>query len=299
MNKSLGYVLILLTMTIACKSETKQMEEHTNTVSDSDSYQGVSVEKLAGQLKQVLIEKGFTIMAHIDHAAGAEKVSLELRPTQTLIFGNPKGGTLLMQQSQEIGIDLPLKIVIWQDEAQEVHASYYNATALTTRYGIFKVEELIAKIDGMFKGVTGNNGKPILREQTAVQNQLITKHSALNVEDTFAKLKQVVSDKGLQIMAEVPHDKAAQKVNLELRPTRVLIFGNPKVGTLLMQSNQEMGLDLPLKILVHENERGETLVSYYDATFLTKRYGITDKDEVVKKINAALEGITSISIVHD
>jgi uncharacterized protein (DUF302 family) len=99
-------------------------------------------------------------------------------------------------------------------------------------------------------------------------------------------------------MAMIPHDKGAASVGLELRPTRVLIFGNPKVGTLLMQSNQSIGIDLPLKVLVHEDENGDVFVSYFDASFLTARHGITDKTAVVEKVNGALDGITSAVVAE-
>ena len=68
--------------------------------------------------------KGLTVFARIDHAAGAAEVGLALRPTELLIFGNAKGGTALMQSVQTIGIDLPLKILIWQDEAGGTWLSY-------------------------------------------------------------------------------------------------------------------------------------------------------------------------------
>lgn len=296
MKKYIGYCFILLAL--ACKTETKPMEENDNKQSVEASNQDVSVAKESDQLKQVLLSKGFTIMADIDHAAGAEKVGLDLRPTRTLIFGNPKGGTVLMQQAQEIGIDLPLKVAVWEDDQGAVHSSYYNASALTKRYGIVQPEAVIAKIDGMFTGVTGSAGRALEQKEGNIIQKLIVKKSPLNVEETFVKLKEIVAAKGLQIMAEVPHDKGAAKVGLPLRPTRVLIFGNPKVGTLLMQSNQEIALDLPLKIMVYENEAGATLVSYYDASFLTTRYGITDKEMVVQKVNAALDGITTAVVAQ-
>ena len=254
-----------------------------------------SVSQLADSLIPQLKEKGFKIIANIDHALAAKKAGLELRPTRTIIFGNPKGGTLLMQQDQRIGLDLPLKILLWEDEAGDTQISYYNATTLTSRYGIVEPQAVISKVNGALAGFTGNTnieGASV----AAITEQLITKESPHTADETFEKLQQVVTSKGLYTMAIVPHDKAAASVDLELRPTRVLIFGNPKVGTLLMQSNQSMGIDLPLKVLVYEDENGKVYVSYFDATFLTNRHGITDKSEVVQKVNAALDGITNTVI---
>lgn len=76
------------------------------------------------RLKDAVRSKGMTIFAQIDHAAGAKEVGMSLRPTDLLIFGSPKGGTPLMQFVQTIGIDLPLKALVWQDEAGVTWVSY-------------------------------------------------------------------------------------------------------------------------------------------------------------------------------
>jgi uncharacterized protein (DUF302 family) len=80
--------------------------------------------------------KGLTVFAHIDHAAGAAAVGLPLRPTDLIIFGNAKGGTPLMQQAQTIGIDLPLKALVWQDEQGATWLSYNDPAYLTHRHGL-------------------------------------------------------------------------------------------------------------------------------------------------------------------
>ena len=80
--------------------------------------------------------KGLTIFAHVDHAAGASAVGLQLRPTDLLIFGNAKGGTPLMQAVQTIGIDLPLKILVWQDAGGQTWLSYNDPHWLAKRHGI-------------------------------------------------------------------------------------------------------------------------------------------------------------------
>jgi uncharacterized protein (DUF302 family) len=80
--------------------------------------------------------KGLTVFARIDHAAGAAQVGLPLRPTELLIFGNAKGGTPLMQANQEIGIDLPLKILVWQDQEGTTWLSYDEPSWLATRHGL-------------------------------------------------------------------------------------------------------------------------------------------------------------------
>jgi uncharacterized protein (DUF302 family) len=75
-------------------------------------------------------------MARIDHAAGAKTVGLSLRPTEVLIFGNPKSGTPLMQANQTMGIDLPLKVLVWQDADGRVWLSYNEPAWLALRHGL-------------------------------------------------------------------------------------------------------------------------------------------------------------------
>jgi uncharacterized protein (DUF302 family) len=78
--------------------------------------------------------KGMTVFAHIDHAAGAAEVGMALRPTDLLIFGSPKGGTPLMQSAPTIGIDLPLKALVWEDAKGHVWLSYNDPAWIAQRH---------------------------------------------------------------------------------------------------------------------------------------------------------------------
>jgi uncharacterized protein (DUF302 family) len=91
-----------------------------------------TMDRLAAEVKA----KGMTVFARIDHAAGAADVGLPLRPTEVLLFGNPKGGTPLMQAVQTTGIDLPLKALIWQDGLGTTWVSYNDARWLAQRHGL-------------------------------------------------------------------------------------------------------------------------------------------------------------------
>jgi uncharacterized protein (DUF302 family) len=86
------------------------------------------------RLEASVKEKGFAVVARVDHAAGATRVGKTLRPTELLIFGNPAGGTLLMECTQTAGIDLPLKALVWSDAAGKVMLSYNDPTYITKRH---------------------------------------------------------------------------------------------------------------------------------------------------------------------
>jgi uncharacterized protein (DUF302 family) len=91
--------------------------------------------------------KGMTVFARVDHAAGATAAGLSLRPTELLIFGNARGGTPLMQSAQTIGIDLPLKALVWQDAAGDTWLSYNDPSWLARRHGLGN--EVAAAVSGM------------------------------------------------------------------------------------------------------------------------------------------------------
>jgi uncharacterized protein (DUF302 family) len=93
-------------------------------------------EETMKRLETEVRARGMTVFAHVDHAAGAATAGLQLRPTDLLIFGAAKGGTPLMQSVQTIGIDLPLKALVWQDEAGTTFLSYNDPTYLTYRHGV-------------------------------------------------------------------------------------------------------------------------------------------------------------------
>jgi len=88
------------------------------------------------KLEAEVMAKGMTVFAHVDHAAGAAAVGLQLRPTDLLIFGNARGGTPLMQAVQTVGIDLPLKVLVWQDAAGKTWLSYNDPGWLAARHGV-------------------------------------------------------------------------------------------------------------------------------------------------------------------
>ena len=93
-------------------------------------------EETMKRLEAEVKAKGLTVFAHVDHAAGAAVVDMPLRPTDLLIFGSAKGGTPLMQSVQSIGIDLPLKMLVWQDAEGVTWVSYNDPAWLTHRHGL-------------------------------------------------------------------------------------------------------------------------------------------------------------------
>src|SRR5882724_10732862 len=107
-----------------------------------------TMDRLEAEIKA----KGMTVFARVDHAAGAAQVGLTLRPTEVLIFGNAKAGTPLMQSNQSIGIDLPLKVLIWEDASGKVWLSYNEPSWLAKRHGLGAESQ--PAVEGMAAGLS-------------------------------------------------------------------------------------------------------------------------------------------------
>lgn len=109
-----------------------------------------SVEETVEKLKGILQAKGVALFALVDHSGEAEKVGMKMPPTKLLIFGNPKAGTPLMLAAPSIAIDLPLKILVWEDAARKVWISYNSPEYLRERHGLPEnLLQNIAVVDGL------------------------------------------------------------------------------------------------------------------------------------------------------
>jgi uncharacterized protein (DUF302 family) len=109
--------------------------------------------------------------------------------------------------------------------------------------------------------------------------------SRYSVDETMLRLEAAFAEKGLQVFAVIDHSGEAEKVGLQMRPTKVLIFGSPKGGTPLMVAAPSLAIDLPLKALVAEDSEGKVSVTYNDPEYLKQRHGVPG--ELIKKLAGA------------
>ncbi len=133
--------------------------------------------------------------------------------------------------------------------------------------------------------------------QATASTGLVTKSSPYSVEETEARFKQILEDKGLNLFATVDHAQNAAGAGLELPPTRVVIFGNPKLGTPLMQCQQTLAIDLPQKVLIWEDSQGQVQLAYNDPQYVAGRHRLDGCGvEVIKTISGALNNLTNAAI---
>jgi len=109
-----------------------------------------------------------------------------------------------------------------------------------------------------------------------------------SVTTTIEKLSDILSEKGMKIFAKIDHQKGAIASGLELRPTTLIIFGNPKVGTKLLQCDQRIGVSLPLKMLIWQDEEETVWIGYWSPLDLNNSYHLKDCQEVLNKVKNAL-----------
>lgn len=124
------------------------------------------------------------------------------------------------------------------------------------------------------------------------ESPLVVKESSKSVSETIDALQKVLEAKGIGVFGRVDHQANAKKAGLELPPTTLLIFGNPKLGTPLMQTNRQIGIDLPMKALAWQDADGKVYLGYTNPEKLRARYGIAGRDAIFAKMAKALAAMT-------
>jgi len=112
------------------------------------------------RLEAEIHQKGMNVFARIDHAAGAAEAGLTLRPTELIIFGNARGGTPLMESSQTVGIDLPLKALVWEDASGKTWISYNEPGWIAQRHGLANAQPVITKMADLLSMISRKAGNP-------------------------------------------------------------------------------------------------------------------------------------------
>jgi len=133
----------------------------------------------------------------------------------------------------------------------------------------------------------------------ALADGLISKRSPHSVAVTLDRLVAALESRGITIVTRWSHDAGAARVGLELRPTELLIFGNPALGTHFFTSAQTAGIDLPMKALAWEDGEGRVWLTYNDPGYIARRHGIDDRDEIVDKMRNALDALTDQAVAPD
>ena len=123
---------------------------------------------------------------------------------------------------------------------------------------------------------------------------IISIKSQDDFDTTYQRLRGIIENNpNLKIIFELDHQANAKKVDFQLRPTKIILFGNPKLGSPLMNVAATTAIDLPQKMLVHQDDDGQVYISYNDPGYLKERHGINGREDILTKVSGALGKIAS------
>lgn len=237
-----------------------------------------------------------TIISTVDHAAAAASAGLDLDPNRVVIFGNPALGSPVMAVNRTAGLDLPQKMQVWEQRGK-VYVGYNSTDYLVARHDVGDAPTLdtIAGALANFAAIaTGTDvdaprvdhhhdrvGRTLrwVEQRPGVE----TSASDADFDTTWDRLVTAIEASPASVAFTVDHGANSGGT---LAPTRLVVFGNPNLGTPLMQHSATAGIDLPLKILVWEDADGVTQVSTNDVRFLRRRHRL----DRVRDSLAAIEG---------
>ena len=153
-----------------------------------------------------------------------------------------------------------------------------------------------ASVDTLLHKVNSNGLMSETTQSINAKKGLVTLRSNHSVQDTADKLVSIIESKGMTVFARVDHQKNAQSAGLSLRPTQVIMFGNPKAGTPLMNCEQTVAIDLPQKVLISEDVDQNIWLSYNNPDYLKTRHNIKGCDTVIDNIAKALNNISAAAV---
>ena len=267
-------LLLLVSFTIAPPVSAQLLSDAGSAIIED----AASVDEAVAGITEVLEEQGFEIVAVIDHAAAAAGIGPGLPPTKVVMFRNRIADAFAIRRGQTIGIDLPLKILVWETEPEagdgEIRLLSNSASFLAERHNIRIRDGLLA----LFERVQGQFEDP----------GLVTVRSSRSVADTAQALQDALAGAGFRIPLVIDYKADAGFFRRGLRETTLVVAGNPNVGTLLMQNSREVALNLPQKFLIWEDRHGEVNISYNDPAFIAARGGVQGLDTLLGNIDRAL-----------
>ena len=273
-------IAILLTMFLLLGITSAWATDEQNSCPIEDA---ASVDEAVARITAKLEKQGFDVVAIINHSKNAANVGLELDPTQVIFFRSSRLEPPLLKQNQTVGIDLPFKFLVYEDTSG-IQCKFNDIGYLADRHDLRilnlgllllnKAQEQFGKLD----------------------NGVITIESNQSVDETVSSLRIALVNAGFAIPLEIEFGADAVGRRTKLRQATLLVFGNPNVGTQLMQNRQEIGLDLPQKFLVFEDRKGQVHIAYNDPFFIAQRAGIQGLEQLLTNIANALRGLAEAGV---
>jgi len=298
--KNLLFLLAICGLVFACNDDDANNSSNNNEVVGlSTAMSNNDFLETDRNIQDALNAAGpVSIIAQISHTGNAIANGLALRNTKVLLFGNPMLGTPLMQENQLAGLDLPQKMLIHENAEGNVFVSYNNAEYLKNRHDLQNTTELdnISTALSTFASTAAGAQVTMVGAGSITANQgIVVKQSSNNFGETYTRLMNALNaNPNITVVTELDHSANAEMVNLDLRPTRLVVFGNPALGTPIMQSSQTTGIDLPQKMLVYEDENGDVFVAYNNINYIAARHDASST--TLEMVSTALDNFSNAAI---
>ena len=275
--------IILAFLWLCVFSALTSVKAYADADSRTPETGGDSVADTVARIREALKKQGFEISLVVDHAAAAASVGLELPPTQLVLARPPLAeARALLARSATLGIDLPLKFLVFEDDG-EVRVNANPVGYLVDRHSPRIDDRLLATLDRSIEKIAPS------------ASGLVTVQSKQDLDSTVESLKRAISSKpGFRIPLVLDYhqldDRKHQQRDRTRRPILIL-FGNPKVGTPLMQVDRRIAIDLPQKFLVWQDKNGAVNISYNDPFFIADRHSVQGEDKRLEAISKALRAL--------
>lgn len=231
-------------------------------------------------ISEALEEQGFEITFVLDHAANAGSVGLKLRPTRVIFYRKAQTERKLINSGQTTAIDMPLKFLVFEDAFGNIRVTFNPIGYLIDRHDIRLQEDFLGQLQNT------------LSQFAPLGNGLITVDSDFPFEVTVENVRSAIESRGTFRIVEPLFIDFSASTKGAVRPTTLIVFGNPSVGTQLMQNSQSIGIDLPQEILVWVDEDDEIHITYNDPEFIARRHGVQGLDELLQNIATVLRDLS-------
>lgn len=296
-----SFLLIAILFCSACDNDDTKNKNQENNSPQTENIGYVETNKTPLTVYNSIVSslnanENISIVAEVDHAANAQTTESSLSFTRTVYFGNPALGTPLMQDNIEAGLDLPQRISVYVDEDGDTVMAYNSIEYIIDRHQLGTVsttDGIATALSNLVNSATGED--VILNAEGSLDSRGVISVSSNNDFDTTYNniLSTLEGIENIAIVAELDHQANAQTVEMDLMPTKLIIFGNPALGTPLMSESKITALDLPQKMLVYQDVNGEVKILYNDPVYIATRHHISSDNPSLANISEALENISA------
>ncbi len=250
-----------------------------SAAANADTPGGPGIDKTVQHIVDTLTEQGLEIVLLVDHAAAADSVGLPLNPTKVIFARQSRAlEGMLLRRSATAGIDLPLKFLVFEDDASRPNIRVNTVGYIVDRHNIEVRDFVLKALDNR------------VTQFSTPDTGLVTVASSQGLQATADALVDAISQNPafrIPLVLDYSERNAADDARSGTRGPVLVVFGNPTVGTPLMQSSQEIALDLPQKFLVWQRD-DEVFISYNDPFFIGRRHNVQDQDDRLAMIATAL-----------